>query len=140
MSPKKADMTTEISEESLHEWASLAKSAYAAWDSAGRSSYGPTDMMVRQFLNTAKLLQERRSAYLSADAARSKQIRQTYPLFQKLVEWLRKHPKCADEELLTAAYQFATTDHSTLGILKLTGTKVDGMSLLQQEMLNRYSN
>ncbi len=98
------------------------------------------DMMVRQFLNTAKLLLERRSAYLSADAARIKQIRQTYPLFQKLVDWLRKHPKCADEELLTAAYQLATTDRSTLGILKLTGTEVGGMSLLQQEMLNRYSN
>ena len=98
------------------------------------------DMMVRQFLNTAKLLLERRSAYLSADAARIGKIQQAYPLFQKLVDWLRKHPKYADEELLTAAYQLATTDRSTLGILKLTGTEVGGMSLLQQEMLNRYSN
>ena len=98
------------------------------------------DMMVRQFLHTAKLLLERRPAYLSADAARIGKIRQTYPLFQKLVDWLREHPKCADEELLTQAYQLATRDRNTLGILKLTGTEVGGMSLLQQEMLNRYSN
>ena len=62
------------------------------------------------------------------------------PLFQILVDWLWEHPKCADEELLTAAYQLVTTDRSTIGILKLTGTEVGGMSLLQREMLRRSSN
>ena len=37
MSSKKADRTTEISGERLHDWASLAKSAYAAWDRAETS-------------------------------------------------------------------------------------------------------
>jgi len=118
----------------------LGQLATRALRSDGEILLWAYDMMVRQFLNTAKLLLERRAAYLSADAARIKQIQQTYPLFQQLVDWLRKHPKCEDEELLTAAYKLATTDRSTLGILKLTGTEVGGMSLPQREMLRRYSN
>ncbi len=98
------------------------------------------DRMVQQFLNTANLLLERRQAYLAADAARIEQIKQTYPLFQKLVAWLRKHPQCDEEDLRTQAYHLATRDRNTLGILKLTGTEVGGMPLLQRDMLRRYSN
>jgi Fe-S-cluster containining protein len=98
------------------------------------------DMMVRQFQDVARLLLERRTAYLSADAAQIGNIRRTYPLFHGLVDWLRKHPKCADEQLLTRAYRIATRERNTLGILKLTGTEVGGMRLLLQEMGRRGTN
>ena len=95
------------------------------------------DMMVRQFMDSARNLLPRRTAYLQAGEDRIEGIRHTYPLLHRLVDYLRTHPDCPDSPLLTHAYRLATRERNALGILKLTGTDVGGLPLLQQDIVRK---
>ena len=75
--------------------------------------------MVRQFMKAAVLVLERREKYLAANPAQMRNLAHQFSFLNRLVQWLKGHPKCSDHAFKTEAYRMAIRDGKNLGILKL---------------------
>ncbi len=95
------------------------------------------DMMVRDFLQTVQLVIERRDKYQAVAAGQLKNIERQYPLLHRLVLWLKSHPQCSGEELLTEGYRLATKESRNLGLLILS--RQPGAQALLEQKYSRHS-
>ena len=98
----------------------LARMAESVVERGGEILEWGYDLIVRQFLETAVLVIERRQKYLAASPAQLSNIANQYPMLHSLVTWLHRHPNCHGEDIKTEAYRIATREQKDLGSLKLS--------------------
>ena len=98
----------------------LADRVRTTLNPGGEVLFWAYDLMVRQFMKAAVLVLERREKYLAANPAQMRNLAHQYPFLNRLVQWLKGHPKCSDDAFKTEAYRMAIRDGKNLGILKLS--------------------
>ncbi|MBZ5541943.1 MAG: hypothetical protein LAN61_15615 [Acidobacteriia bacterium] len=101
--------------EYLPHWNELTARAERVLAPNGEVLVVARDLMVRNFLRTAVRVVEQRTKYLAADPAEMESTAKGHPLLYSVVSWLRQHPDCSDEQLLTEAYHLATSLRREMG-------------------------